>query len=49
MADCQTVKGPSLDIHYFYVQDLIARGVVKIEHCSTEHCSTDCMVVDFFY
>jgi len=32
-----------LDIHYFYVPDLIERGIVKIEHCST-----DCMVADFF-
>ena len=31
-----------LDIRYFYVQDLITRGVVKIEHCSM-----DCMVADF--
>jgi len=32
-----------LEIHYFYVQDLMTRGVVKIEHCSM-----DCMVADFF-
>ena len=32
-----------LDIRYFYVQNLIQKGIVKIEHCSTE-----CMVADFF-
>jgi hypothetical protein len=32
-----------LEIRYFYVQDLITRGVVKIEHGSM-----DCMVADFF-
>jgi len=32
-----------LDIRYFYVQDLIDRGVVILEHCST-----DCMMADFF-
>jgi hypothetical protein len=32
-----------LDIRYFYVQKLIQRGIVKIEHCSTEN-----MVIDFF-
>ena len=32
-----------LDIRYFYVQKLIQRGIVNIEHCSTEN-----MVVDFF-
>jgi len=31
------------DIRYFYVQDLINRGIVTIEHCSTE-----IMIVDFF-
>jgi hypothetical protein len=25
-----------LNIRYFYVQDLIQRGIVKIEHCKTE-------------
>jgi hypothetical protein len=32
-----------LDIRYFYVQDLIRRGIVKIEHCRTED-----MIADFF-
>lgn len=31
------------DIRYFYVKELLDRGVVKIEHCSTED-----MVADFF-
>jgi hypothetical protein len=32
-----------LDIRNLYVQDLIERGIVKIEHCST-----DCIVADFY-
>jgi len=32
-----------LNIRYFYVQDLIQRGIVKIEHCKTED-----MIADFF-
>ena len=32
-----------LDIRYFYVKDLIDRGIVSVEHCNT----TD-MVADFF-
>jgi len=32
-----------LDIRYFYVQDLLNRGVIKIEHCKTEY-----MIADFF-
>jgi hypothetical protein len=32
-----------LDIRYFYVKDLIERGIVSIEHCATED-----MVADFF-
>jgi hypothetical protein len=30
-----------LDIRYSYVQNLIQRGIVKIEHCSTEDMVTD--------
>jgi hypothetical protein len=32
-----------LDIRYFYVQDLLNRGVIKIDHCKTEF-----MIADFF-
>ncbi len=32
-----------LDIRYFYVKDLLERGIVSIEHCATED-----MVADFF-
>ncbi len=32
-----------LDIRYFYIKDLIDRGIVAIEHCTTED-----MVADFF-
>ncbi len=32
-----------LDIRYFYVKDLIERGIVSIEHCNTED-----MIADFF-
>jgi hypothetical protein len=32
-----------LDIRYFYVQDLLKRGIVSVEHCNTED-----MVADFF-
>jgi hypothetical protein len=32
-----------LDIRYFYVKDLLRRGIVKIEHCKTEN-----MIADFF-
>jgi hypothetical protein len=32
-----------LDVRYFYVKDLIDRGIVKIEHCSTER-----MIAVFF-
>jgi hypothetical protein len=32
-----------LDIRYFYVRDLLERGIVSIEHCNTED-----MVADFF-
>jgi len=32
-----------LDIRYFYVQDLLNRGAIKIEHCNMEY-----MVADFF-
>ncbi len=31
------------DIRYFYVRDLIERGVITVEHCTTED-----MVADFF-
>jgi hypothetical protein len=31
------------DIRYFYVKDLLDRGVVKLDHCVSEH-----MVADFF-
>ena len=32
-----------LDIRYFYVKDLIDRGIVSVEHCSTMN-----MIADFF-
>ena len=32
-----------LDIRYFYVKDLLERGIVELEHCSTED-----MIADFF-
>jgi hypothetical protein len=32
-----------LDIRYFYVKDLLNRGIIKIEHCNTEY-----MIADFF-
>jgi hypothetical protein len=32
-----------LDVRYFYVKDLINRGVIKLSHCSSEH-----MIADFF-
>jgi hypothetical protein len=32
-----------LDIRYFYVKDLLERGIISIEHCATED-----MVADFF-
>jgi hypothetical protein len=32
-----------LDIRYFWVKDLLERGVIRIEHCSTED-----IVADFF-
>jgi hypothetical protein len=31
------------DIRYFYVKDLLERGIVSIEHCTTEE-----MIADFF-
>jgi hypothetical protein len=30
-----------LDIRYFYIQDLLNRGVIKIEHCKTEYMIAD--------
>jgi hypothetical protein len=36
-------RAKHLDIRYFYVQNLIQRGIVKIEYCSTKD-----MVTDFF-
>jgi hypothetical protein len=32
-----------LDIRYFYVKDLLERGIVELEHCATED-----MIADFF-
>jgi len=32
-----------LDVRYFYVKDLIDRGIVKLSHCLSEH-----MIADFF-
>jgi hypothetical protein len=32
-----------LDIRYFYVKDLLDRGIVELEHCATED-----MIADFF-
>jgi len=32
-----------LNVRYFYVKDLIDRGIVKLSHCLLEH-----MIADFF-
>jgi hypothetical protein len=32
-----------LDIRYFYVRDLLERGIISLEHCSS-----DIMIADFF-
>jgi hypothetical protein len=32
-----------LDIRYFYIKDLIERGIIK-----EEHCMSDNMIADFF-
>jgi hypothetical protein len=32
-----------LDIRYFYVKDLIERGIIKVEHCMSDN-----MIADFF-
>jgi hypothetical protein len=32
-----------LDIRYFYVRDLLERGIISLEHCSSDN-----MIADFF-
>jgi len=43
MEGCHQGSGPHFDIRYFYVKDLIDRGIIKLSHCILEN-----MLADFF-